>query len=100
MMDLMYFGYSDDTNGPIFEKEFKDEIAVAFPTVRLEDAYDTIKGYRQEVHLSDDQKDNYLTWIIGNDWLNCSLDIQLIMRDPDQRSEFERLLILAKKQYL
>ena len=99
MMDLMYFGYEWDDNSPKFESDFKEEIVKTFPDVKLIDAYDSIKGCRQEVHLPEDQEDNYLSWIIGNGWLNMSFTMQIMMMDKERVDEFKRIFALAKEQY-
>ena len=98
-MDLMYFGYDWEDDGPNLEKEFKESIAKIFPDVKLINAYDDIKGYRQEVLLPEEQKDNYLSWLIGDGWLEMSLTMQIMMMDKDQKQEFERIWALAKTQY-
>ena len=99
MMDLMYFGYTWDNDAPKYEKEFKEEIIIKFPDVSLKDAYDDIKGYRQEVHLPDEQKDNYYSWIIGHGWMELSFTMQIMMMDKEQKSEFYRIWAIAKQQY-
>ncbi len=99
MMDLLYFGYVWENDSPKLEKEFKESIITVFPNVKLIDAYNDIKGYRQEVHLLDEEKDDYLSWIIGDGWLNMSLNLQIMILDKEQKSEFERIFALAKKQY-
>lgn len=96
-MDLLYFGLGNDS--PKLEKEFKESIITVFPNVKLIDAYNYIKGYRQEVHLLDEEKDDYLSWIIGDGWLNKSLILQIMILDKEQKSEFERIFALAEKQY-
>jgi len=99
MMDLMYFGYDYENDSAKFEKEFKESIVKTFPDVKLVNAYDDIKGYRQEVHLLEEQKDNYLSWIIGDGWLEMSFIMQIMMMDKEQKEEFKRIFALAKKQY-
>jgi hypothetical protein len=99
MMDLMYFGYDHENDSAKFEKEFKGSIVKVFPDVKLVNAYDDIKGYRQEVHLPDEQKDNYLSWLIGDGWLEMSFTMQIMMMDKEQKEEFKRIFALAKKQY-
>ena len=98
-MDLIYFGYSYENNSRQYEIDFKKEIKEKFDNVELKDAYDDIKGYRQQVHLNKDQKDNYYAWLIGKGWFEMSLNMQLMMRDKNLESEFERIFKLAKTQY-
>ena len=104
--DLVYFGYdwSDDAKeNRQAQFDFIAEIKKDFPNVRLEDAYDNIKGFRQEVYLEESESDNYFSWLIGKQWFEMSLTMQLIMmstgREPDQKEKFEKYLALAKKQY-
>ena len=99
MMDLMYFGYEWEPDSVNHEKEFKNEVVKVFPDVKLVNAFDYIKGYRQEVHLDDSQKDNYLSWVLGGGWLYMSMTMQLLMMDDSSKTEFQRIWDLAKKQY-
>lgn len=99
MMDLMYFGYDHENDSAKFEKEFKESIVKTFPDVKLVNAYDDIKGYRKEIHLPDEQKDNYLSWLIGDGWLEMSFTMQIMMMDKEQKEEFKRIFALAKTQY-
>lgn len=99
MMDLMYFGDSFESDSYKLECEFKDEVKDKFNNVELRNAYDDIKGYRQEVHLPEEQKDSYLTWLIGKGWLEMSLTMQLLMMDKEEKAEFERIWKLAKQNY-
>jgi hypothetical protein len=102
MMDLMYFGYfySDDAAQNRQNKlDFNKEVTEKFPNVELRNADDEIKGYRYEVWLSDETKDDYLSWLIGAGWLELSLTMQLLMIDKEQKAEFERIWALAKSQY-
>lgn len=97
MQDLIYFGYTWDEDSSNLETSFIEEIKEAFPQVKLVDAFDDIKGFRQEVHLPEEEKDNYLAWLMGNGWWNLSLTMQLIKMG--NISEFKRLFELTKKQY-
>jgi len=45
MIDLMYFGYAWEDEGPKLEKEFIELVTLAFPNVILDNAYDEIKDY-------------------------------------------------------
>jgi hypothetical protein len=95
MMDLLYFGGDDD--GLKFEKEFKEGIINEFPDAKLINAFNSIKGYRQEVHLSENKKEDYLAWIIADGWGVMSFTLQSIM--IDDKKHFKKLFAMAKKQY-
>lgn len=97
MTDLMYFGYEYDA--PKLQAEFINEIKEKFDNVVLKDAYDSIKGYRQEVHLPKEQEDDYLIWLIAKGWLEMSFAMQLLMMDKDRKEEFDRIWKLAKKRH-
>ncbi len=104
--DLLYFGYdnyTDNCNGKKLQTEFMEEIKLKFPNVSFRDAYDNIKGYRQEVYLEKMESDNYYSWLIGRDWYEFSFTMQLIMMsassEPDQKEKFEKYFKLAKQQY-
>ena len=97
MMDIMYFGYDDDSQE--LEIEFISEVKDNFKDVVLKDAYDQIKGNRQEVHLSDETKEDYYVWLIAMGWFEMSLHLQLIMLSGDKKEEFLKLIELAKERY-
>lgn len=103
--DLLYFGYdwSDEREqNRKLQSEFIKEIKERFPNVKLEDAYDNIKGFRQEVYLEEIENDNYFSWLIGKQWYEMSMTMQLIMMSadkPEQKEKFEKYFALAKKQY-
>ena len=104
--DLLYFGYDFSDEGPEnarTQDEFMKEIKERFPEVKFQNAYDSIKGYRQKVYLPENENDNYYSWLIGNQWFEMSMSLQLIMmsadRMPDQKENFEKYFALAKKQY-
>ncbi len=103
-MDLLYFGYDfGETESKKHEEEFIKEIREKFPNVKLQDAYDSIKGYRQEVYLEKENKDNYFSWLFGKGWFEMSMTMQLIMMtsgtEPEQKILFDRYFKLAKTQY-
>lgn len=99
MVDTMYFGYSYEDESKSLENDFIECMKNKFENVELKDAYDEIKGYRQNVYLDDNQRDNYLIWLIGDGWLEMSLTMQLMMMDKEKKDEFLRLFNLAKEQY-
>jgi hypothetical protein len=97
--DLMYFGYEFDADSRKHEKEFKIEVKEKFPNVILKDAFDSIKGYRQEVYLEESERDNYWSWLIAHGWFNLSLTGQLMSMDYGQKEKLLNYIDLAKKQY-
>ena len=99
MTDLMYFGYEWEDESPKLQAEFIPAIKEKFEDVKLSDAYDSIKGYRQEVCLPDEREDDYLCWIIGNGWFEMSITMQIMMMDKKQKDEFKRIFELTKIQY-
>lgn len=97
IMDIIYFGYED--NATKLEKEFIEEVKLSFPNVILKDAYNSIKGYRQEVHLDKSDEDNYCSYLIGKGWFEMSLTLQIAMMDKTEHEKLYTWLNLAKKQY-
>jgi len=104
--DLLYFGYAygeDEKESRKLESDFIKEIKEKFPHVHFKNAYDEIKGYRQEVYLHKEDNDNYYSWLIGKGWFEMSLSMQLIMmlagREPEQQEKFDKYFALAKLQY-
>lgn len=96
--DLMYFGYEFGDNSKQYEIDFIKEIKERFPNVELKDAYDNIKGYRQEVYLDEAENDNYWAWLIAFGWLELSLTGQLMCMDKEE-DKINKYLVLAKSQY-
>lgn len=98
MMDLVYFGYAYETDSKKLENEFMEEIKVKFPECDLKDAYDEIKGYRREVILPDEKKDDYYSWVFAFGWAECSLSANLMMMGDDANSA-RKYIAMAKSQY-
>ena len=100
--DLLYFGYEYEPESATFQADFIVNIKKKFENVELRDAYDSIKGYRKEVFLREDQNDDYYAWLVGDGWFEMSLTMQLIMmsyEEPDQKEKFDKYIALAKQQY-
>jgi hypothetical protein len=97
--DLIYFGYEYEANSRQYQSEFMQEIKERFPTVQFRDAYDSIKGYRQEVYLEETENDNYWSWLIAYGWIEFSLTGQLMLMDKSKKEELMKHIELAKKQY-
>lgn len=97
MYDLMYFGYEHKPDAIKHEKEFIEEVTVAFPDVHLKDAFDSIKGYRQEVVLPREKQDDFRAWLLASGWYNMSLLMQTLMLDNVK--EIKRLIEIVKEKY-
>ena len=98
MIDLMYFGYTYEDDSQFLEEEFIESIKNRFPNVELINAYDEIKGYRQEVNLPDEFLDDFNIWLISNGWLSCSLNLQILTMQEDN-TEINRIIDLTREQY-
>jgi hypothetical protein len=98
-MDLVYFGYEWDENSKSNEVEFIKDITKKFPEFKLKNAFDNIKGYRQEVHYPENKEEDYHVWILGQGWHECSLFMGIKMRQDKEYEDVLRLIELAKKQY-
>lgn len=102
--DLIYFGYDwvdEATENRSNQNQYIKEIKERFPHAHLRDAYDDIKGFRQEVYLYAEDNDNYYSWLIGKQWFELSLTMQLLMMssESEHSEKIERYFKLAKKQY-
>lgn len=95
----MYFGYTWNSESRKNEQDFIKEVKEAFPNVVLKDAYNEIKGYRQEVWLEDNQEDEYMAYLIGNGWYNLSLTLQIDMMSKEKHDKVMKWIDLAKKQF-
>ena len=99
MVDLIYFGDEYDEGSEQHETEFLKEIKHDFPDVKLENAYDPIKGYRQQVTLSDEQELDYQVWLIGFGWFTYSFALNLVLCDDRNEPLIDKLLVLARERY-
>lgn len=99
MMDIMYFGYYYEDDSSKLKKEFKEEILLVFPDVELKNADDDIKGYRYEVHLTDEHSNDYYAWAFAHGWGGSSLTLQLYMMDKEEREKMDGILALTKQKY-
>ena len=100
--DLVYFGYEWDDDSKGFETDFIKEIKEKFPNVELRNAFDYIKGHRQEVYLDDNETDeNYYAWLIAFGWLEFSFSCQLMMMSPEKemKGRFRNYVTIAKSLY-
>lgn len=102
--DVVYFGYDHGKEGiesSRLQAEFMEEVKKVFPVVEFKNAYDSIKGFRQEVYLPKTESDNYFSFLIGKQWFELSLMMQLMLlsKEKEHKDEFNRLFELAKKQY-
>lgn len=96
-MDLVYFGYTWEPESSKLEKEFIEEIKTAFPEIRLENAYDSIKGYRQSVFIEESKTDDYLVYIMAHGWFGCSLTLQLMQYN--NATKLKELFERVKSEY-
>lgn len=96
--DLIYFG--DDPDSEKMQQQFMEEIKSDFPSVKLVDAYDSIKGYRQEVIFDDETTDDDLyMWLIANGWFKLSLSLQVIFMDNTLKAERATLIAKTRDKY-
>jgi hypothetical protein len=96
-MDLIYFGYNYEEDSRGLEIDFKKEVKEKFDSVELKNAYDQIKGYRQEVYLPNELKEDYYMWLISEGWFQMSMNLQLTMQGDTE--EFKRLIEVTKIKY-
>ena len=94
-MDLVYFGYDnpgeESETAQKEEKEFMETLKERFPSVTFKDVYDEIKGFRREVFLDDEFKEQYYTWIFGCGWHHYSLMLSIMMANIDGSNEAEKI---------
>jgi hypothetical protein len=102
-MDLVYFGYDhfgeESINSRKNQTEFMETLKERFPDVEFKDAYDEIKGFRQEVFLSEDDKESYYSWIFAFGWYECSLTTSILTMSPEKKDEVKKYIDIAKKEY-
>ena len=96
-VDLVYFGYEWDNDSLRLEKEFIEQVSKAFPTAKLENAYDDIKGYRRSVFIEEEKEDDYLTFIFAHGWYECSMT--LLLMGYNQKEKLAELFERVKREY-
>lgn len=96
-VDLVYFGYEWEDDSRKLEKEFIEEVSKAFPTAKLENAYDEIKGYRRSVFIEEEKEDDYLTYIFAHGWYGCSMT--LLLMGYNQKAKLDELFERVKREY-
>lgn len=96
-VDLVYFGYEWEDGSHGLEKEFIEQVSKAFPTAKLKNAYDDIKGYRRSVFIEEEKEDDYLTYIFAHGWYGCSLTLQLMF--CNEQEKFYKLYERVKREY-
>ena len=96
-VDLVYFGYEWDNDSRRLEREFIEEVSKAFPTAKLKNAYDDIKGYRRSVFIEEEKEDDYLTYIFAHGWYGCSMTLQLMRYN--QKEKLDELFERVKREY-
>ena len=105
--DLLYFGYDyigeEGEESKKFQSDFILEIKEKFPSVKLQDAYNEIKGYRQEVYLPKEQRDDFFAYLVAYGWYEFSLTLEMLKLSSAEDSESKKLFMYyidkAKEQY-
>ena len=78
-IDLLYFGYEWEEDSKKNETDFIQEFENKVPGIELRDAFDEIKGYRRSVWCeTEQQKEDYFTWVLAHGWYNASLNLALM----------------------
>ena len=96
-VDLVYFGYEWEDDSLKLEKEFIEEVSKAFPTAKLKNAYDEIKGYRRSVFIEEEKEDDYLTYIFAHGWYGCSMTLRLM--GYNDKEKLDKLFERVKREY-
>jgi hypothetical protein len=101
--DLVYFGHDHygekANNAQKEEKEFIETLRERFPSVQFKDAYDEIKGFRQEVILEKSFQDEYYSWVFAFGWMDYSLSTCLMVANIDGKDDAKKYINLAKAEY-
>lgn len=102
-IDLVYFGYDnygeESINSRKNQTEFMETLKERFPDAEFKDAYDEIKGFRQEVFMPEDLKESYYSWIFAFGWYEFSLTTCIMTMSPEKKEEVKKYIGLAKKEY-
>lgn len=96
-VDLVYFGYEWDVDSRKLEKEFIEEVSKAFPTAKLENTYNEIKGYRRSVFIEEEKEDDYLTYILAHGWYGCSMTLRIM--GYNDKEKLNKLFERVKREY-
>ena len=94
MTDLMYFGYEWESDSYPLQEEFIKEVKENFHDVKLEDAYDSIKGLRQSVYVDKEKEEDYFVWLFCHGWYNCSFALGVAKQE-----EIDRYVKKGRERY-
>lgn len=80
--DVVYHGYEFENGSINHQNKFRDLIKKNFPNVKIEDAYDYIKGYRTAIYGDERFDANvYYSFLLAYGFSGCSLSFQLVDKD-------------------
>ena len=97
-MDIIYFGYETESSAKM-QDEFIKELSKAYPDIKLSNAYDDIKGYRQAVYYSDYiSQSEYIKWLISSGWFSCSFHFKMMKMDKNLQPKLKTIIIELKKE--
>lgn len=85
MTDLMYFGYEWESDSYHLQEMFLKEVKEKFPDIKLKDAYDSIKGFRQAVYVEKGNEEDYFVWLFCHGWYNCSFALRVSKQEEMNR---------------
>ena len=100
--DLLYFGYdfSDESiSNEKAQNDFMNDLKETFLHVEFKDAYDSVKGFRQEIFLNEEDKDAYFAWVIAHGWFEYSFTLTLDSMEKEKYEKLESYINLAKTLY-
>lgn len=96
-IDLVYHGYEWEPESYSNQEEFRELLKKNFPEVKIEDAYDCIKGYRTAVYADEKFDINiYHAFLLAHGLSNCSFNF-LTTKKEDLPSEEELIKILRER---
>lgn len=96
--DIVYHGYEWEENSIKDQEEYRNLMAKYFPEIKIEDAFDDIKGYRTQFYADGNfDKKIYYAFLYAFGFYQCSLSF-LMEKESDIPSE-EELLSIVKERW-
>lgn len=79
------------------EQCFIEEVKVKFPVIRIRDAYDHMRGFRQSIEIAGVDLKHYHAWLVARGWDRMSSS--MAAASTKDAAFVDRVMAAAKEQY-
>lgn len=97
-IDLVYHGYEWDEDSVKYQNEFRELIKKNFPEITMEDAYDSIKGYRTCVYAPESfDMDVYVSFLLAFGFSDQSFCF--LCSDKDKLPSEQKIIDILRERW-